>query len=222
MGIDRQRIVDNFYPARIRRSPTTSRPAPSRSRARVARPGTFDATAAKALLAEGLTEEGIDPATFTTKLSYRPPVRGYLPDPPTIAQEIASQLQTNLGITVTLDQQESGTYLDNNAAGMLDGLFILGWGADYPDASNFMDYHFGQGAGKKFGDSVSRSRRRGDQGWPVGRRCGPAGRLHHRQRPHPPARARSSSWRTAAPPRRSRRTSRVPIPRPSRARSSRS
>ncbi|MFN8519040.1 MAG: ABC transporter substrate-binding protein [Chloroflexota bacterium] len=151
MGIDRQRIVDNFYP-------------PGSQVADFFTPCSipfacdgdawydFDATAAKALLAEGLGELGIDPATFSTTLSYRSAVRGYLPDPPTIAQEIAQQLQDNLGITVTLDEQESTTFLDNNAAGAIPGLFLLGWGADFPDASNFMDYHFGAGAGKKFGD----------------------------------------------------------------------
>ena len=52
---------------------------------------------------------------------------------------------------MTLDQQESGTFLDNNAAGNLDGIFLLGWGADYPDTTNFLDYHFGAGTGEKFG-----------------------------------------------------------------------
>ncbi len=28
---------------------------------------------------------------------------------------------------------------------------MLGWGADYPDPTNFLDYHFGAGSGKKFG-----------------------------------------------------------------------
>ncbi len=37
-------------------------------------------------------------------------------------------------------------FLDNNAGGKLDGFFMLGWGADFPDASNFLDYHFGPGA----------------------------------------------------------------------------
>jgi ABC-type transport system substrate-binding protein len=144
MGIDRQKIVDNYYP-------------PGSSVANYFTPDaipyanqgdawyTFDAAAAKTLLDQGLQEEGIDPATWSPKLSFRAAVRGYLPDPPTIAQEIATQLQTNLGINVTLDQQESGTFLDNNSAGKLDGLFMLGWGADFPDASNFLDYHFASG-----------------------------------------------------------------------------
>ena len=41
--------------------------------------------------------------------------------------------------------------LDGFAAGTLDGLMMVGWGADYPDPSNFLDYHFGSGSGKKFG-----------------------------------------------------------------------
>jgi ABC-type transport system substrate-binding protein len=150
MGLDRQRIVDNFYP-------------PGSTVAEYFTPCAipfgcegdawyeFDAEAAKTLLAEGLTEEGLDPASFTTKLSFRDPPRGYLPDPPTIATEIANQLQENLGITVELDLQESTTFIDNSNNGTLDGLFLLGWGADYPDTSNFLDYHFGAGIGLKFG-----------------------------------------------------------------------
>ena len=34
----------------------------------------------------------------------------------------------------------------------LNGFYLLGWGADYPDATNFLDYHFGAGASKQFGD----------------------------------------------------------------------
>ena len=29
---------------------------------------------------------------------------------------------------------------------------MLGWGADYPDQTNFLGYHFGAGASKQFGD----------------------------------------------------------------------
>ena len=47
---------------------------------------------------------------------------------------------------------ESGAFLDAAAAGTIDGLTMLGWGADYPDATNFLDYHFGEGASKQFGN----------------------------------------------------------------------
>ena len=34
----------------------------------------------------------------------------------------------------------------------LAGLHMLGWGADYPDMTNFLDYHFGAGSSAQFGD----------------------------------------------------------------------
>ena len=106
----------------------------------------YDPAAAKA----ALTEAGF-PDGFTTTLSFRAAVRGYLPDPPTIATAIAGYLKQNLNITATLDLQESGTMLDNAANGNFEGLYLLGWGADFPDATNFLDYHFGGGSGAKFG-----------------------------------------------------------------------
>lgn len=146
LGIDRERIVANYYPPGSSVADHFTPCAIPFGCAGSEDWWAFDPAKGKELLAEAGFPDG-----FETKLSYRAAVRGYLPDPPTIAQEIASQLETNLGITVTLDEQESGTFLDNNAAGNLDGLFMLGWGADYPDASNFLDYHFGPATGKKFG-----------------------------------------------------------------------
>lgn len=148
MGIDRQRIVDNFYPPGSEVA-THFTPCAIPFACGGEDTWAFDAAAAKALLAEAGYPDG-----FETKVQFRDPPRGYLPDPPTIAQEIATQLQENLGITVTLDLQESTTFLDNNAAGKLDGIYLLGWGADFPDTSNFLDYHFGAGAGEKFGQPV--------------------------------------------------------------------
>ena len=156
-----------------RRSPTTSRRARSRSPAKATRRGASTLAAAKALLAEGMAEEGI--TSISTKLSFRAAVRGYLPDPPVIATEIQQQLKANLGIDVTLDLQESGAFLDAAAAGTLDGIYILGWGADYPDPSNFLDYHFGSGSGAEVRHPVAGRRRRPEQG-PGDRRRRPSGR----------------------------------------------
>ncbi len=148
MGVDRQRIVDNFYPPG---SEVASHFTPC------AIPFgcegddyyAFDAVAAKALLAAGMAEEGI--TTINTKIQFRAAVRGYLPDPPQIATEVSQQLKNNLGIIATPELQESGAFLDAHGAGTLEGIFLLGWGADYPDTSNFLDYHFGPGSGVKFG-----------------------------------------------------------------------
>jgi peptide/nickel transport system substrate-binding protein len=145
-GIDRKRIVDTFYPGG---SEVADYFTPCAIPNGCVGPKwyDFDATAAKA----ELTAAGFD-FSKTYKLHYRPAVRGYLPDPPVIATEIQTQLKNNLGITVELDQRDDTTYLGDAAAGTLEGIQMLGWGADYPDQTNFVGYHFGSGASKQFGD----------------------------------------------------------------------
>jgi ABC-type transport system substrate-binding protein len=79
-------------------------------------------------------------------------VRGYLPQPGVVAQDIQAQLLENLNIKATINVMESGAFLDAADSGQLQGLHLLGWGADYPDMTNFLDYHFGAGSSKQFGD----------------------------------------------------------------------
>lgn len=148
LGIDRQRIVDNFYPEGSEVA-THFTPCAIPFGCEGDATWDFNLDEAKALLAEGMAEEGI--TSIDTTIQFREAVRGYLPDPPQIATEVASQLSTNLGINAELELMESGAFLDANAAGTLDGIFLLGWGADYPDPTNFLDYHFGAGSGQKFG-----------------------------------------------------------------------
>ncbi len=144
MGIDRAQIVKNFFPGG---SSVADYFTPcSIPNGCVGDPWyTFDPVAAKKLLADAGFPNG-----FKTKLQLRDAVRGYMPQPKIIAQEIQSQLQKNLGITATIEVQESTTYIDNSDAGKLDGLFLLGWGVDYPDQTDFVDYHFAGGT-KAFG-----------------------------------------------------------------------
>jgi peptide/nickel transport system substrate-binding protein len=146
MGIDRQRIVDNFYP-------TGSEVADYFTPCAIANGCVgdkwydFDAAKAKQMLADAGYPDG-----FETVLNYRDVVRGYLPDPNVVAQDIQSQLKENLNITVKIEVMESGAFLDAASAGQLQGIYLLGWGADYPDQTNFLGYHFGAGASDQFGD----------------------------------------------------------------------
>ena len=70
-------------------------------------------------------------------LSYRVVDRAYLPSPDKVAQEIQAQL-AEVGIEVTLEEMESAAFIDATAAGQR-GFYLLGWNADYPDATNFYD-----------------------------------------------------------------------------------
>ncbi|NJN96908.1 MAG: peptide ABC transporter substrate-binding protein [Anaerolineales bacterium] len=148
IGIDRQRIVDNFYPVG---SEVASHFTPC------AIPGgcegadwpAYDPEKAKAMLAEAGFADG-----FETTIAYRDVVRGYLPEPSVVAQDIQAQL-AELGIRAEIEVMESTAFLDAAKLGDLKGLTMLGWGADYPDQTNFLDYHFGEGASQQMG-----------KGWP--------------------------------------------------------
>jgi ABC-type transport system substrate-binding protein len=71
-------------------------------------------------------------------------------EPVAVATDLQAQLKA-LGINAVIEVQESTTFIDNADAGKLDGIHLLGWGADYPDMTNFLDYHFGPGATDQFG-----------------------------------------------------------------------
>jgi peptide/nickel transport system substrate-binding protein len=146
MAIDRQRIVDNFMPpGSVVATHFTPCSIPNGCTGEEWYP--FDVAAAKQLLADAGLADG-----FKTTIHLRDVVRGYLAQPVIVAQDIQAQLKANLNIDATIDVQESGTYIDNADAGKLDGIHLLGWGADYPDITNFLDYHFGAGASKQFGE----------------------------------------------------------------------
>lgn len=147
-AIDKQRIVDNFYPEGSTVADQFMPPALFGYTEEV-EPFPYDPEMAMQLLDEAGVELPI-----TTTLSYRDVVRGYLPQPGVVAADIQQQLNSLGGggyFDITVDVQESGTFLDNADAGNLS-LHLLGWGADYPDATNFLDYHFGAGSSSQFGN----------------------------------------------------------------------
>jgi len=145
MAIDKQRLVDNFYP---RGSLAAGQFMP---------PVIFGYTPEvewweynPEMAQQILEEEGVLPG-FETTITYRDVVRSYLPEPGVVAQDIQAQLAA-IGVDLEIVVMESGAFLDASDAGEIDGFHMLGWGADYPDATNFLDFHFGSGSSAQFGD----------------------------------------------------------------------
>ena len=138
MGVDRQRIVDNFYPAG---SEVASHFTPCSITNGCEGDAwyDFDPEAARALLADAGFPDG-----FETSIFYRAASRPYILEPGRVAVEIQTQLAENLGITAEVVEMESGEFIDQSTSGLLDGIHLLGWGADYPHVTNFLDFHFGE------------------------------------------------------------------------------
>jgi ABC-type transport system substrate-binding protein len=148
LALDRQRIVDNFYPSGSEVAQQFVPPSFS--------PG-FSTSGDGATWYETNVDEartllestGID-LTAEYPLYYRNVARGYLPEAPPVAEEIRAQL-ADIGLTIVPTEVESTEFLDRSAAGEL-GFYLLGWGADYPAATNFYDYHFGNANNDQFGE----------------------------------------------------------------------
>jgi ABC-type transport system substrate-binding protein len=143
-GLDRQRIVDNFYP---RGSSVADQFMPAQIPSGYTpdvEPFPYDPDMARQLL----EESGLE-LPLSVDLYYRDVVRGYLPTPGVVAQDIAAQL-ADIGINVNVVVEESGAFIAATQAGER-GFYLLGWGADYPDATNFLDYHFGANENIQFG-----------------------------------------------------------------------
>ena len=136
-GIDRQRIVDTFYPAGSETADFFT-PCTLTNACGGDKWYDFDVDAAKALLAEAGFADG-----FETVIRYRQVDRGYLPTPADVAVDIQAQLKENLNITATIEEVESSQFIDESNQGLYDGLHLLGWTGDYPHVTNFMDGHLG-------------------------------------------------------------------------------
>lgn len=143
-AIDRKRIVDNFYPEGSLVATQFDPPAIEPGYSKDATWYDYDPAAAK----KALTDAGFD-FNQELQLSYRNVSRPYLPNPKQVAQEIQAEL-AQIGVKVKLNEMESGAFLDAANAGQLP-FYLLGWNADYPDATDFLDYHFANPTNKQFG-----------------------------------------------------------------------
>jgi ABC-type transport system substrate-binding protein len=148
-AIDKQRVVDNFYPP-------GSTPADQFMPTIVfgytpeVTDNAYDPALAEQMLDEAGFPRGDDGVRFSTTLSYRDVVRPYLPTPGVVAADIQAQL-SEIGIAAEVVQIESGAFIQSALAGS-EAMYLLGWSADYIDATNFLDAHFGR-ANDQFGDA---------------------------------------------------------------------
>ncbi len=132
-AIDKQAIVDAFYgslgdvaaefipPGLIGRGDF--------------KPYPYDPEKAKQLLADAGFPNGFD-----TEFWYMPVSRPYYPAPKDVAEAIGGFL-SDVGINAQLNTEDWGIYLDDYDQGKFP-MYMLGWGADYPDPNNFINTFF--------------------------------------------------------------------------------
>jgi len=148
-ALDRQRIVDLFYPSGS--TLATHVPPCVIEGACVGDAWYAQGLAtARALLTEAGYPDGID-----LTLSIRETPRAYLPDPVAVATDIQAQLAA-VGIRVTLDVQEAGGYIGKLLSGELRGASFSAALPDYPEAWNSLGIDFGSTSGPAHGDQYPR------------------------------------------------------------------
>ena len=138
MGIDRQRFVDNYFPPGTQLADYFT-PCIIANGCEGDPWYSYDPDAAKALLASAGYPDGL-----STKIYFRDVTRPYAEGFPVLAQELQTQL-AKIGVTTELVPMESPDFIGAATGGELDGLFLLGWTADYPHITNFLDAHFSAG-----------------------------------------------------------------------------
>ena len=155
-AINKEAILKGFY-GNIGEVATDFLPASLKD----ARPDNVEAYSynpakAKELLAQAGFPDGFDTVTLSDTTTaplqfwFMPVSRPYFPTPEVIANQIASDLQA-VGIKVSLQSEDWAVYLDNEAAGKKNGMYMLGWTGDYADPNNFLQVHFGSaGAGSTY------------------------------------------------------------------------
>ncbi|MDQ7034225.1 MAG: ABC transporter substrate-binding protein [Anaerolineae bacterium] len=146
MSIDRERIVNNFFPDGSQLTTDFVPPALFGHVDGIGVPE-YDPDGARALMEEAAADLGFDLPLDTLvdtrtgeerplAITYRDVVRAYLPTPGVIATDLQAQL-AETGFAADVQVVESGTFIQSSGDGN-EPLHILGWGADYPDAYNFL------------------------------------------------------------------------------------
>jgi ABC-type transport system substrate-binding protein len=142
-AVDKQTIVDDLFPDGTSAAAQFLPPGVPGYPAAAGSPG-FDPEAAAELLDNlGLEDLQLD-------LAFRDAPSRYLPDPAAVAEMIENDLAA-VGIDVVLRPLESAEFLRALDAGEL-ALYLMGWEAAYPDATEFLDFHFGTNASRQFGE----------------------------------------------------------------------
>ena len=144
-GIDRQHIVDTYFPPGSELA-TQYTPCEIPHGCGGDAWYEYDPTLAKEMLASAGFPDGFD-----TKIQYSATPTDYLPDPTGVATELKNQLLANLGIRAELQVVPDDTFLADASAGKLDGIHLLGQTVTYPDAGAFLEARFGSGASPEFG-----------------------------------------------------------------------
>ena len=145
IALDRQRIVDLFYPSG---STLATHVPPCVIDGACVGDAWYeqDLVAARALLADAGYPNGID-----LTLSLRETPRAYLPDPVAVATDIQAQLAA-VGIRVTLKVEEAGGYIGKLLSGDLESASFSAALPDYPEVWNSLGIDFGSTSGPAHGD----------------------------------------------------------------------
>ena len=143
MAINKQKIVDDFYAPGSVAATQFVQAGVNPGYTQGYKGTTYDAAKAKQMLVDAKFDFSKE---YT--LSYAERTRPYFPQPTKIVQAIQAQFAT-IGVKIKLEQEEWAKYLPEVQQGKKE-LFMLGWGEDYPDATDWYDV-FLAGTSKNFG-----------------------------------------------------------------------
>jgi len=131
-ALNKQQYIDSFYAGQGKVPQSWMPPATSGFKAETI--PTYDVQKAK----DAVTKAGLSADQLKIDLYYPSNVvRPYMPDPKSLAQAIAGDLQA-IGFTVNLKTEDwHGGYVSDATSGKLS-MFLFGWTCDWAGADNFL------------------------------------------------------------------------------------